>query len=412
MKNKIVFVEANTTGTGMLAIKIALDLGFEAVLLTTNKNIYKGISGLGCRVIDINTNSIEAIKNCIIQENVEKIAGILTTSDFYLETVAELVEEFKLRGNKRHSIRICRNKATFRKKLSEKNILQPRFNILRSVNYLKILRSSIQTPCVVKPAEGSGSNDVRLCSSWEEIEYMTNKILKNKLNARGQEIQNTVLIEEFIEGPEYSVEMFSWEGHSICVGITEKRLTGFPYFVESGHIFPSSLPENVKLEIEQTVKRALQAVGFQFGASHSEIKWTPEGCVIIEINARLAGGMIPELIRYSTGVDLLKQQLLTSVSVAPDWKKIKHENYAGIHFLTSKKSGILTEIIGIDKVSRLSYVKEIVINNKIGQTVEKPENFSHRLGHVIVQGKTYDEVSEFLEEIEKNLEVEVMEQNE
>ena len=154
---------------------------------------------------------------------------------------------------------------------------------------------------MVKPADDSGSNNVRLCFSWEEVEQQTAKILQTNVMYAGKTSQ-TVLLEEYIEGPEYSVEMFSWQGESICIGITEKRLTGFPYFVESGHVFPAVLPSDVKQEIEETVKQTLEAVNFQFGASHSAVKWTPKGCVMIETNARLAGGMIPELVCHLTGM--------------------------------------------------------------------------------------------------------------
>ncbi|EJR36426.1 MULTISPECIES: ATP-grasp domain-containing protein [Bacillus] len=407
MEKKLLFVEANTTGTGMLAIRKAKELGYEPIFLTQKKSLYHGLSDLECRVIELDTNSVDAIKHYIIHEKIEDIAGILTTSDYYLETVAELVQMFRLSGNTHQAIYYCRNKAMFREKLHLEKVLQPKFHIVQSIDSLQNIYSSIQFPCVVKPADDSGSNNVRLCSNWEEVEKIATKILANKYNARGQEKANMVLLEEYIEGPEYSVEMFSWEGNSICIGITEKQLTGFPYFVESGHIFPVELPKDVQSEIEQTVKCALQAVDFRFGASHSEVKWTSNGCVVIEVNARLAGGMIPELVRHSTGVDLLRQQVLSSVGVAPEWKEIEYMNYAGIHFLTAKKSGFLSTVKGIEEVRELSYIEELVVKAQVGQPVNPPENFSHRLGHVMVRGRTYEETVLFLEEVAKKLEIQV-----
>lgn len=407
MKKNLLFVEANTTGTGMLAMKKAKDLGYKQIFLTRNASLYKGLSEVGCCVIELNTNSIDAIRQYIIQKEEEGIAGILTTSDYYLETVAELVQEFGLTGNSYQAIKCCRNKAMFREKLYSENILQPKFHIVESVDSIKNDYSTFQLPCVVKPADDSGSNNVRLCSTWKEVEKLTLKILTNKYNNRGQETANNVLLEEYIEGAEYSVEMFSWEGNSTCIGITEKRVTGFPYFVEFEHIFPSSLPKEVQKEIEWTVKRALQAVDFRFGASHSEVKWTPNGCVFIEINARLAGGMIPELIRHSTGIDLLRQQVLSSVGIAPDWREIEYLYHTGIHFLTSKSKGKLSRIIGVKEIRKLSSVEEVVVKAQIGQAVEPPENFSHRLGHVMVKGRTYEETVSFLEEATKKLDIQV-----
>ncbi|RAL21399.1 ATP-grasp domain-containing protein [Thermoflavimicrobium daqui] len=407
MTKKLMFVEANTTGTGILAIGKAQELGYEAIFLTQKASRYDGLSSFKCRVIETDTNSMDALKLCISKENINEIAGILTTSDYYLETVAELVQLFGLRGNSPQTIAICRNKALFREKLRIEKLLQPKFKTIRSIDDLDAVRGSVSLPCVVKPADDSGSNNVRFCSSWEEVELLTSKILEKKLNARGQKTVQTVLLEEYIEGSEYSVEMFSWEGNSYCIGITEKRLTGFPYFVESGHIFPTQLPADVQQEIISTVKRALQMVDLQFGASHSEVKWTPNGCLIIEVNARLAGGMIPELIRYSTGMDLLKYQILCAAGVAPEWDANIRHRFAGIQFLTAKESGRLNCVDNMEEVKRLPGIQELVVKAQIGQVVQPPENFSHRLGNIIACGDTYKETVECLEKAAKMISLKI-----
>ncbi|TYS65782.1 ATP-grasp domain-containing protein [Sutcliffiella horikoshii] len=402
MKNRIVFVEANTTGTGMMAIKKAMNQGYEVLFLTKTPHIYSGLYEIGCNVIVINTNSFNDIKN-YINNMLEETVGVMTTSDYYLESVARLNEFFGFVGNSYLAIKSCRNKGIFRSLSHSNNLYQPKFHIVESIDSLNDIFSAIQFPCVVKPTEDSGSNNVRLCFNRENVIEMTKKILDDKYTSRGQEKKNEVLIEEYIEGPEFSVEMFSWEGKSSCIGITEKRLTGYPYFVESSHVFPCSLSKEAQIEIEQTVKTALKLVNFRYGASHSEVKWTPKGCIIIEINPRLAGGMIPELIRYSTGIDLLEQQVLSSIGISPEINQIVYKKHAGIHFLTSNKSGNLSRIIGMEEISKLSNVEEIKINSEIGSFVEKPRNFSHRLGYIIISGKKYDEVDNLLKKLVKRV---------
>ncbi|SMO63451.1 ATP-grasp domain-containing protein [Melghirimyces algeriensis] len=399
MKKKLLFVEGNTTGTGMLAICKAEKLGYQSVFLTQNANRYDGLNESGCHTIITDTDSIEDLKQCILQENVEEIAGILTTSDFYLETVAKLVQAFGLTGNTPQAIRLCRNKALYRETLSSEGVRQPGFTVVQSVEELQDIRKSVFLPCLVKPADGSGSNNVRLCFNWEEVEQMTMEILAKKHNARGQKTLQTVLLEEYIEGPEYSVEMFSWEGKSICVGITEKHVTGFPHFVESRHVFPSVLPAEVKQEIMQTVKRTLEAVDFQFGASHSEVKWTPDGCVMIETNARLAGGMIPELIRHSTGMDLLDWQIRCAAGVPPESNQFEQNRYSGIQFLMAQEEGRLSSVDNLESLLKLEGVQEVVIKAQVGQAVQPPKSFSDRLGYIIVSGTSYDEVTERLDQI-------------
>jgi S-sulfo-L-cysteine synthase (3-phospho-L-serine-dependent) len=310
VKNLLLFVESNTTGTGMLALKKAKSWGLLPVFLCNKPERYLGLEETGAQVLVCDTNSLEAVKQTIEANlNVDELCGIATTSEFYLETVAELTSAYGLPGNPADAMRTARNKSKTRLRLAEVGVRQPRFAIVKSEADVAAAIDGVGLPCVVKPADDSGSNDVKLCNTPEEVEAQAKKILAVHTNMRGQQTALTVLVEEYVDAPEYSVEMFTWQGETICVGITEKKLTGFPYFVEAGHIFPAPLSDEVAEEMRSTVRAALQAVGVQNGATHTEVKLTSEGAAIIEINARLAGGMIPELIRYSTGIDMLENQI-------------------------------------------------------------------------------------------------------
>lgn len=410
MKKKLLFVESNTTGTGMLALQNAKKLGYEPLFLTKSVERYEGLPEVECSVKVINTNSIKGLKDFIADINIENIGGITTTSDYYLETVAKLNQEFGFLGNSYESIKTCRNKGSFRKSLNEFDIKQPKYQIIDSLFELNKFASTINFPCIVKPADDSGSNNVRYCSNFEEVEELTKTILANKYNNRGQKKAQMVLIEEYVEGIEYSVEMYTWAGTTQCIGITEKKVIGFPYFVERQHLFPADIPKDIQIEIEDTVKQALKAVDFQYGASHSEVKWTPKGCSVIEVNPRLAGGMIPELIRYSTGVDLIEKQVLGAIGVSPNWNEIEYLYHTGIRFFTAENSGKVSNIKGMNDISKHSNVVGLDLKITPGSIVKPPENFSHRLGHVMVKGTTYKEVASVLDEVNEKIEIDIQEE--
>ena len=97
-------------------------------------------------------------------------------------------------------------------------------------------------------------------------------------------------------GNEVSVEAVSFAGETKIIGITQKSLMGDPYFVENGHMFQADLPEDLRKEICKYVESALQAVGYDHGVSHTEVKLTEAGPRIVEINPRTAGGYIAEII--------------------------------------------------------------------------------------------------------------------
>jgi biotin carboxylase len=133
---------------------------------------------------------------------------------------------------------------------------------------------------------------------------------------------------------------------------------------------------------------------------------------MIEINARLAGGMIPELVTHSTEIDLLKQQILQAVGSKPEWKTIHCKGYAGIHFLIVEEMGALSQICGAETVRTLAGVEDLQVKANIGQAVQPAKNFSHRLGHVIVRGETYQETVDRLEQAAQILKLKVHQERE
>ncbi|MDN4524100.1 ATP-grasp domain-containing protein [Fictibacillus fluitans] len=398
MKKKLLFVESNTTGTGMILLKKAGLWNYTPVFLTRNPKIYEGLAQIDCEIIQCNTNSVSELQNIIHDSfSIDEIAGIMTTSEYYLTIVSELIEGLGLPGNSPEAMMNCRYKHRTRLILKEADILQPWFKILKSLDEIEAAANEICFPCVVKPVDESGSNHVRLCQTIEEVKAQAQRILRIKTNPRGQNTARAVLVEEYLEGQEYSVEMYTWEGNSQCIGITEKRVKGSPYFVEYEHIFPAGLSSMVQGELENTVASALKAVRFVMGVTHTEVKVTEKGCIIVEINARPAGGMIPELIRRVKNVDLMElhtKAMLGKFSVP----LMTSSGFAGIHFIVADQSGFINEVNGVSQVEKLEGIKYIHLTTKPGNEVHIPANASHRLGFIIAQMDTYEETEAKLEE--------------
>lgn len=389
MPKWLLFIEANTTGTGLLALQQAATLGVTPILFTNRRARYPGLEQSAWQVIECDTNSLPALKQTIEATlPVAQIGGITTTSEFYVETVAELTAAYGLSGNPVTAMRTCRNKALTRLALASAGVLQPRFTIVCHEDEIQPAIESIGLPCVVKPADDTGSNLVRLCRTEYEVLEQSRHILALRTNVRGQPTALTVLVEEFLDAPEYSVEMFSWQGSSVCVGITEKHLLGLPHFVEHRHIFPARLPTAVVASIADTVRRALNVAGVTTGATHTEIKLTIAGCAIVEINARLAGGMIPELVRHATGIDLLEQQLRAALGQPPVLIPTVRDA-AGIQFIVAVTGGTLVTIEGIEAARAIPGVVQVTTSARPGMTIVPPRSAYDRLGYIIVHGSTY-----------------------
>nr|WP_205862708.1 pyridoxal-phosphate dependent enzyme [Planosporangium thailandense] len=388
----LLFVEANTSGTGMLALSATARLDLRPVLLTGAPERYPDLSATGAEVLRCDSNAVPALW-AAIQERFrrEEIAGITTTSDFYVPVVAELAARLGLPGNPTHAVQTCRNKATLRSTLAAAGIHQPRFAVVSAPAEAAAAVHRVGLPCVVKPVDDSGSTNVRLCATVEEAVTQVTRILAVRTNVRGLPTAGMALVEEYLDGPEFSVEMFSMPGHAMCVGITAKQVTGAPHFVESRHVFPAGLPAADADRITETVRRTLQVCGIELGPTHTEIKLTADGPAVIEVNPRLAGGMIPELIRSVTGLDLLEQQLRLAAHL-PVLLAAEPAGHAGIQFLLADSSGILTGFEGVEAARALPGVQRVTPTARFGVQVGPPSDAYGRLGHVIARADTIAEV--------------------
>lgn len=191
MNDKIFFIESNTTGSGMQAIEIAKQLNLDPVLFTNNPQRYSGLENTNCHRCD--TNNLEEIKSLIHKDvNSHNIKGITTTSEFYIGVVSELCKHFGFIGNNPIAVDIARNKIKTRKILVENGLLQPEFYYSDNLCDIESLLVKLGVPCIVKPIDDSGSNDVLYCDNIEGALRHCEKIMKKTYNSRGADRKSVV----------------------------------------------------------------------------------------------------------------------------------------------------------------------------------------------------------------------------
>jgi S-sulfo-L-cysteine synthase (3-phospho-L-serine-dependent) len=385
-------VESNTTGTGMIALGTAVRLGFEPVLLTSDASRYQGLAQTACRVVECDTADASVLAAAAKEAAADRpIAGVTTTSEYYLQASARLAEALGLPGNPPGVMALCRDKSLCRTALAGRGLVQPQFAAVQNVAQVRHAVSEIGLPCVVKPVGESGSHDVLWCEDTNTAVAHAAKVLAVTENVRGQPAPRVALVEEYLAGREFSAEVFYAGGGAAFTGITQRTVSPLPYFVELSHLFPADIPGDLAAEIGDAARHALDAVGFARGPAHVEVKLTTKGPAIIEINARLAGGMIPELVRAATGIDLLEQQLRAAtgrpVRLDPD----RHRR-AGIKFLTASQPGTLTSVRGLGQAERLPGVEQVALTCPTGRQVRPPRDAYDRLGYVIAVGDTPEQV--------------------
>lgn len=247
------------------------------------------------------------------------------------------------------------------------------FDVLHKVNY----------PCIAKPTDNSGSRGIMLAHNPEEL---LTAVAYSAKNGRG----GAVIIEEYLQGPEVSVEIIVYHGVPHILQITDKLTTGAPHFVEMGHAQPSSLAKEDLKKISDLACRSVKAVGLTDGPAHVEIILTASGPKMVELGARMGGGCITtHLVPLSTGIDMVKATIDICLNQEPDLTPTIHRGSA-IRFF-APPCGIIQSIERIDEATHLPNVKEIAFTKQVGDRSVPLVSGADRVGYVIAQCATPDE---------------------
>ncbi|MEA2562136.1 MAG: hypothetical protein QOH06_3640 [Acidobacteriota bacterium] len=389
------FVESNTTGTGALAVARMLESGARVTFLARQPAMYPFLAdpAPGLAVVAMDTNDVEAVEGEIVRVRRRcQVDAVLTFSEFYVAIVAEVAERQGFRYLSPAAARTCRNKFETRRALRAAGLATPRFFLVASEEEACRAAREVDYPCVAKPPADSSSKGVRLVRNDAELLEHFRRLHTWQVNDRGQRLTGEVLIESLLRGPEVSVETVALApGNVRVVGITAKHLSPPPLFVEIGHDFSAALTQKEAAVICDAVHAALAAVGFDFGPAHTEVRLTAEGPVVVEINPRLAGGMIPELVRHALGIDLLST-FLNQLRGRPIDLTPSRSEWASIRFLTSDRHGRLGDISVLEEARRVPTIREASIAKPPGHIVRPAEEAADRLGLVIASGPSRAQV--------------------
>lgn len=249
-------------------------------------------------------------------------------------------------------------------------------------------------PVIVKPRDNSGSRGVKLCRTKEELEESMAEALKySKLDS--------VLVEEYIEGPEYSIEGLHYDGKSEVIQFTEKKTTEFPYNVELGHIQPASISEENKQKIREIVTKIGKALKFENCPSHTELKINERGIFVIETSPRLGGDYITStLTPLSTGVnvedELLRISLAKKISPCP-----QSVQYTGVRFFDFEEGNIIKHIPDSNFVKTWPHVVDFSFNLRKGEEVHQITSSLNRYGHITLTAENRESIDDAFQKYEK-----------
>ncbi len=375
-KPYIAFIESNTTGSGEKFILSAIKNRHGILFITANPQKYQFLRKLLIHPIVMDTSNIEKVYSYL--KTIENLNAVMSSSENFVYTASVLAQRLSLKHLSPDSIITCRNKFKLANCLEQLKLPVAKTILIKSSKKILQNLDQFKFPVIVKPNIGTGSIGVKLCSSKEEVIKHIDSLSTNN---------SDILIQEYIQGTELSAELVVLNNKPHFFGITKKYLGQEPYFVETGHDFPTSISTNLSEQIYSTITKLIDFIGLNFGPLHIELRVTNNKIYIIEINPRLAGGMIPVLIETSQKIKLIDNLIKLYLG-----KKVNFTAKASIQtkikFLIPEKSGILTKISDLKPFLKKSEIIDAQIYKNIGEKITIKGDFSDRLGFVIVKGKT------------------------
>lgn len=241
-------------------------------------------------------------------------------------------------------------------------------------------------PVISKPVDSAGSRGIHKINNEAELRDALRE--SSEAGTSGD-----VLVEEFVDGPEVSVEVLVISGIPQILQITDKITSGPPHFYETGHSQPSDLPKDYQTAIKEATCLAVKAVGLYNTPAHVEMKVSKGGVKLIELGARMGGDSITTYLINNSIIGVNMSEAAIKLSLG---EKFELGDYANsgktvcVRFIPSA-SGTVKEILGLEKASRMAGIIRTEIWCKVGEKCDEANSNAERFGFVLAEGACREE---------------------
>lgn len=335
----------------------------------------------------------------------EYVDGVIhPCSEVSMAVMGRINDELGLSGISREQAICATNKHLMRKAFEKGNAPSPKSILAQDAeDAWSRLQNEFDTNAILKPSRNSGSRGIaKVSRNMDKGDFI--RAYDESLN---ESRDHSVLIEQFIEGPEFSIEMIVWQGEIHVLTVTDKKTTGAPHFVELGHNQPSCFSDADVETLKAAAIAGVKALGVNNCACHAEAKLMNGKAYLMEVGARLGGDFIStELTHLSTGVDMVAAAIDVALGVDPDLSVKEEPKGVCIRYFCPKPGKLVrisnTEVLNNPHV----YLWEIY--PKEGDVIPAVTSSLCRSGHVIVTEKTPQKAIELAERLIESVKFETV----
>jgi len=352
--------------------------GFVVSFIQTAKEFTELQKRISVDTEIVDTFTVESIVSALNALNARRpVDAVVSFFEECLLPTAQAAVALGILSNPVGPVQMSRDKVAMRVALQDSDVPSVRFRSCTCMQDAVAFLLEVGGKVILKPATGSGSRGVALVETPLDVESAWAWLI--------QESSLPAILEEYVEGPEFSIETLSIEGAHEVVAITEKITSGAPHFVETGHQIPARLEESECDSIHATTLALLERIGHRWGPAHTELRMTRNGPVVIETQTRFGGDQIWEMAALVTGT-LLAEETIRGLLGLPNMARQPVTPAAAIRFFTPE-TGVIGEVVGISEAKGLPGVVR-VDDSKLapGCKVGPLGASSSRCGYVLAQG--------------------------
>lgn len=335
----------------------------------------------------------------------EHVDGVIhPCSEVSMAVMGRINDELGLSGISREQAICATNKHLMRKAFEKGNAPSPKSILAQDAeDAWSRLQNEFDTDAILKPSRNSGSRGIaKVSRNMDKGDF-----IRAYDEALSESRDHSVLIEQFIEGPEFSIEMIVWQGEIHVLTVTDKKTTGAPHFVELGHNQPSCFSATDVETLKAAAVAGVRALGVNNCACHAEAKLMNGKAYLMEVGARLGGDFIStELTHLSTGIDMVAAAIDVALGVEPDLSAKEEPKGVCIRYFCPKP-GKLVSILNTEVLNN-PHVYLWEIYPKEGDVIPAVTSSLCRSGHVIVTEKTPQMAIELAERLIESVKFETI----
>jgi biotin carboxylase len=369
-------------GAGIMqipAIETAKKLGW--LTLCVDKDSQAPAVGLCDHFLPIDLKDrVELAKIAGVYKEKYGLDGVITVGTDFSPSVAWIAEQNGLPGIGYQKALDASDKIRMRARFQEAGVNSPRFVEMSPEQGPLSPLDTLDFPLVVKPVDNMGARGVRRVDKEAELIQAIGEAIGFSRSQRA-------IVEEYLEGPEYSIDALVYKGEIEIYGIADRHIYFPPCFIEMGHTLPSVVPPEVYSQIIDQFKEGIKALGIDNGAAKGDIKFARGKAWIGEIAARLSGGFMSGwTYPYAAERSAIEGALKLCVGEDPCFS-LKESSLVSAERAFISIPGKIRKIENLDEAHKFQLVRDIFVLKDEGDEVDFPRNNVEKVGNVIACGK-------------------------